>query len=234
MTDPQKKAPIQSVIEQAKKQLERMIDIHPQGMLLIGNDGTVVRANSAALKLSGHAAYPEVLGQPLGVVFSTKDRPGIGEKLNQFLQHRADSSGPGSTFDLDGRNGRLIRFSRVCAGGGHDFCIVLVDDITDRQAADQSREKKSKIQAAEAVVGALMHNINQPLTVITIRCQLLLLSLDKNSLNMDELRKGLEEISELTLQVAATLSRAQSFRDFVTTRYTENIAIVDLPQSTGA
>ena len=233
MTDPQKKAPIQAVIEQAKKQLERMIDIHPQGMLLIGDDGTVVRVNSAALKLSGHAAYPEVLGRPLGAVFSTKDRPGIGEKIDRFLRNRTDSSGPGSTLDLEGQNGRLIRFSRVCAGGDHDFCIVLVDDITDRQAADQSREKRSKIAAAEAVVGALMHNINQPLTVITIRCQLLLLSLNKGSLNPDELKKGLEEISELTMQVANTLSRAQSFRDFVTTPYTEHSAIVDLPQSIG-
>ena len=234
MTDPSKEAPIHVVIEQAKKQLEKMIDIHPQGMLLIENSGTVVRANSAALKLSGHTAYPEMLGKSLDAIFSTAIHPGLKEKMNRFLRDDTGPSSPESTLDFEGRDGRLVRLTRVCAGSDHDFCIVLVDDITDRQAADQSREKKSKIQAAEAVVGALMHNINQPLTVITIRCQLLLLSLDKNSLNTDELRKGLEEISELTLQVAATLSRAQSFRDFVTTRYTENIAIVDLPQSTGA
>lgn len=230
MSDPVKDKPVHAVIEQAKRQLERMIDIHPQGMLLIGQDGAVLRANSAALKLSGHSAYPEILGQPLRTVVCANNRPGIEKKIDRFLHEGAD---PETALEFEGRNKRLVRLRRVCAGGDHNVCIVLVDDITDRKAADKKLEKQNKIEAAEAVVGALMHNINQPLTVITIRCQLLLLSLEKGSLNPDELKKGLEEISELTLQVADTLSRAQTFRDFVTTRYSDHTSIVDLPQSTG-
>ncbi|OGV45410.1 MAG: hypothetical protein A2X46_00810 [Lentisphaerae bacterium GWF2_57_35] len=224
------------IIENAKHELERMIDLHPQGMYLASKDGTIQRANLKLLQILNLTSFAEILGKKFAELLPKGNSPAVISQLSDMLStqkekrdlhfsHRVEAI-------LSGSQPRKLDFTVVSSGTDSDFIIVIVEDVTNQKEEDDKREKRWKMEAAEAVVGALMHTINQPLTVIMIRAQLLLMSLSKEKQNKEELQQGLEDIVNLTMKVADTLRQARTFSDFVTMQYTGNSQIVDLERST--
>ena len=110
--------------------------------------------------------------------------------------------------------------------------MLVVADVTEQLHQQEVATERSRIQAAEAVTGALMHELNQPLTVITVQSHLLLHDLDRGTLDADQIRSAVEEIVSQAVTVADKLRQAQSFRSFVTKPYLEGHDIVDLEKST--
>lgn len=219
-------------IAHAKTELERMIDLHPQGMFLAGPSGEVLRTNAGLLKLLGLTGFPEVLGRSCEELFPASD--GKSPLADFFADPHL---GPEDMYVREteiarpegGR--RALRFT-VVGSGTEDRFMVLVDDVTEEKEAAARRERQEKREVAEALTGALNHALNQPLSVIMGRAQLLLFSLEKGRANAEELRPALQEIVNLTRRVAETLRRARTFRDFVTETYLEGVDILDLNRST--
>ena len=226
---------LQERIRHAKVELERMIDLNPQGMFLAGPDGKVLRANAGLLKLLGLSAFSEVLGKSCEDLFPTP--AGAPCPLAGFFAK--PQFGPGGTFveeaGADIRYGEpaTLRFTVVGSGPETKRYVVLVDDVTEEKKAARRREKQGRIEVAEALAGALNHVLNQPLAVILGRAQLLLFSLEKNGIKMEEFRPALQEIVDLTRRVADTLRKSRNFRDFVTETYLDGVGILDLERSTG-
>lgn len=218
-------------IQRAKAELERMIDLHPQGMFLTGPEGKVLRANAGLLRLLGLEEFPQVLGRELEGLF-----PGAGEALRRALAAGAAPGSAASTeaeVELPGRGRRSLRFTAVRSGAGDGLAVVLVDDLTEEKRDAERRARQHKIEAAEALAGTLNHLLNQPLAVIMGRAQLLLFALERGRAETGELRRTLEEIVQLARGIADTLRKAQRFRDFVTASYLEGVDILDLERSTG-
>jgi signal transduction histidine kinase len=237
---------LQERIRYAKAELERMIDLNPQGMFLTGLDGRILRANAGLLKLLGRSDFSEVLGKSCEDLFPTPD--GAPSPLAGFFAR--PELGPGGTFveeaGTDIRYGEPTTLRFTVVGSGPDLSaphgvgqagtkryVVLVDDVTEENKAALRREKQGRIEVAEALAGALNHVLNQPLAVILGRAQLLLFSLEKNGIKTEELRSALQEIVDLTRRVADTLRKSRNFRDFVTETYLDGVGILDLERSTG-
>jgi nitrogen-specific signal transduction histidine kinase len=234
---PEKKPNINALIERAKKELEHMIDMHPQGMVLLDSAGRIQRVNMTALKMFGISSFRTVLGKPLTNLIPADSPQAVTQELEQFLQEKP-SSQQGHlikelAFQFPGAEKRVFRFAAVATKEASAPKILIVEEITEQKAAEIDLEKQHKLQAAEELTGALMHTINQPLTVITVRCQLLLLAIEKGNVDPTEVKQGLEEISRLAMQIADTIGKASSLSDFVTTPYTHDLQIVDLDRSTG-
>ncbi len=236
MPDTPKPENLGRMIENAKKELERMIDLHPMGMFLATPQGHIQRANKKLLRLLSLKSFSQMLGKRFGELLPPENLPDQIQKLNRLF---GPTKGQGdlhaslrASLILPDHHARELLFTVVSSGPEAAFFVVVVRDISDERAEVAAREKQCRMEAAEAVVGALMHNINQPLTVIMIRAQLLLMSLNKATPDKTELSKGLEEIVQLTSQVAGTLQQSQIFNDFVMEPYTENAEIVDLKRST--
>ncbi len=213
-----------------------MIDLHPQGMFLSNRRGAILRANRTLLKLLGVANFTDVLGrQPSDFMV---DGAGCDPALavTAFLSGaRAGTEGHVSRrfrVELAKQGVRELDLTIITSSQASDLRIVLVEDLGNAAEEHQRRERQTRMEAAEATVGALMHRINQPLTVIMIRSQLLLLSLDQDHLERKELKQGLQEVIELTGQIAETLRQARVFSDYVTMPYPDSREIVDLDKST--
>lgn len=214
-------------IERAKRELEHMIDLHPQGMMLVDGQGHVQRANRALLRLVGAAGFAEVLGRSLVDLF-----PGIDP--TQLLTPGADASEAralsGETPGPDGRPRRL-RLTAVGAGAETARYVVLAHDETDAAAPDAHAERRYKQEAVRALMGALMHTVNQPLTVIMIKAHLLHLAMEEGTAHPDDSRRSLQEIMRLTTQVSDLLQTLEQPRDFVTQPYLRDVAILDVDAS---
>lgn len=217
-----------SVIEKAKRELEHMMDLNPQVMLLLDHEGTVVRANRAMLNFLGLPSFRELLNQPLLSLLHTDDEAALAD----FLQQPSEAT---REFDARLPGGELrTLLLRIVSGGDTGLRVVIIEDVTVQKAESVHLEKMHKIEAVEALMGALMHNINQPLTVIMVTARLMHLSMEKGTWKEDELKKNLQEIMDLTMSIASLLDKAKMPRDFVTEEYLDGMNILDIDGSSGS
>ena len=90
-----------------------------------------------------------------------------------------------------------------------------------------------KKEAVKAVAGALMHNVNQSLTVIMVNAQLLNLMLEKGQMNTADLANSLRDIVRETTCIADLLRDVSRPTTFVTQPYPGSPDIMDIRRSAG-
>ncbi len=212
-------------IECAKQQLEQMIDLNPQIMLLIDNKGTIRRANSALLKLMGLSGFNTVLGRTLQDVF-----PG-GPDMRSISGAHFGSVALEAQVNLPVVGKRTLQFTAVGGSADADLLVVIVDDISvDKQVAAEL-EQKHKKEAVAALVGALMHNINQSLTVITIQAHLLRMSVAQRPESGQDQGEALQDILEHSQKIADVLNQVENTKKYMTEPYVGGLEILDLKRS---
>lgn len=223
---------LNKIIERAKRQLEQMIDLAPQGMLLLDRDGTVVRTNRRLLKLLGFSNFGDVLGRRLEEIFPGEGRDDDRGAGNAFPDTLAEDWKGFKTWETDIQLGddrmHTIRFLVMGTAGNIGFSVAIVDDVTGEKELAANLERKQKKQAVKALTGALMHNINQPLTVIMVRIQLMELELMKKQGVPDEIRMSFKDIRKNAMIIAKILSRAEKLKDFVAEEYLGDTKILKI------
>ncbi len=220
-------ADVNPVLELAKKQLEQMIDLNPDIIMLIDNSGRIMRVNKAFMIFAGSSDYKSVLGHNVTEIFNVRRKSALeklisGESKAHSIECEANITG-GATKNL--------LFIAVTGEKKSDLKVVLVKDITEEKATGRRLEKKLKMQAVEELTGALMHSINQPLTVITVEAQLMGMAIQRDKIIPEEFQRSLADIAEKSLEIAATLQKAQSPVDYQTQQYSETVNIVDLTRT---
>lgn len=217
------------ILESAKNQLEQMIDLHPQGMLLLDKARKVARCNDSLIRILGLSGYADALGKSLEELFESCPQDG-----GDLFDENTISSRVKVRYQcsLPGDDERQLDVTRISAGDLSAPAVLLVEDVTDKLLEQEEENMQSRIQAAEAVTGALMHELNQPLAVVTIQAHMLIHDLERGLVDVERLKTGLEEIAGMTKDAADRLRNAQSFRTFVTKPYIKGQEIVDLDKST--
>ena len=216
------------IIERAKHELEQMMDFNPQVMLLVNQDGMVVRTNRALLEFLGLSDFRDALGHRLSDLIQC-------ETLAAFPQFVSTAvHGGDREIDVTMPSGkRVLNFRVVAPTPGSELHVVIIDDVTDFKSATVHLEKQHKMQAIEALMGALMHNINQPLTVIMVTARLMHFAIEKGSWNPEEMKKNLQTIMDLTMQISRLMDQVKVPRDFVTEAYLKGMEILDIERSAG-
>jgi len=217
---------IARVVEQAKQELQRMIDMNPEGMALVEEGGKVVRANRALLDLLGREGYDQVLGQSLDSLFVTEE-----EDLAATLF--SSRTGLFETTMKADEEERHLRFGVIGAASEPALRVLTVRDITEEKAAGTRLEKTHRRETVQQLTGALMHHANQPLTIITVTANLLLMDAEKGAVDPEKLVESLRRIITLATDVAEILKRAENPSDYVTESYMEGLDIMDLERSSG-
>lgn len=220
--------PVQDKIERAKRELEQMIDLNPQVMLLVDGEGRITRANRALLHLLGLSGYPAVLGKRLEDVFPGNDG------LTGLLLNRDGIREHETEIESEDGTRHTVHFTVVGVRSEGELTAVIVRDVGVEKAEAASLAIRHKTEAVKAVAGALMHNVNQSLTVIMVNAQLLSLMLEKGFMNLDDLAGSLRDIVRETTCIADVLKDIGRPSTFVTEPYPGSDDILDIRRSAGS
>ncbi|MFO7870696.1 MAG: HD domain-containing phosphohydrolase [Kiritimatiellia bacterium] len=204
-----------------------MIDLAPQVMLLADSNGSILRANKALLNLISSDSFNAVLGSRFQDVFRFSDPHKIAPLLNPAEGH---TSFEAHALLPDRTEGRF-RFTAVRSSGPQSLTVIIAEDITGETEKAVTAETRHRTDAVRALGGALMHNVNQPLTVILLRAHLLQLDVEKGSASPSQISESLGDIVGLTQQIAGIIRSAAQTRDFVTVPYADGTDILDLNRS---
>ncbi len=197
-----------------------ILDTAVDAIIIIDEQGTIESFNQAATRMFGHDPE-QVLGRNVSLLMDEPYR----SQHHLYLRRYLDSGDP-----------RIIGFGReleALHADGHSFPIYLAVseiDITDRRrftgiVRDLSEQRASREALAEqreklAHVGRLStmgemtasiaHEINQPLTAISMYAQAGLKLLDHGG-DLTKLQGALEKLNVQALRAGAVIERIQRF-----------------------
>jgi putative nucleotidyltransferase with HDIG domain len=215
---------LSKVIEKAKVELEHMVDLNPQIMLLMDGSGKVLRVNKALGSFLRLAHLRDAIGRPVWDLLCCEEKI-----ITSLLASAGKMSVTQTEVSIAGGSSILIEISMIkSAGSVHS---LIVRDVTGEQERQAYAERQLKRRAAQELVGALLHNLNQPLTVITIRARLIQLAVMQGNMSKEEIGREMEEILTMSDSIAQILSKAEKPRDYVTQQYTAGVQIVDIDKS---
>jgi nitrogen-specific signal transduction histidine kinase len=215
-----------AIIERAKHELEQMIDLNPQIMLLLDAGGTILRSNKALLEMMGETSFFGVLGKNVSDIMDCGDP----KFFSRLLDEGGISQGE-ALVNLPSRAAHMLRFSVVGSGRESELRVIIVEDITEEKTREGEVKQAHKKEAVRELMGALMHTINQHLTVISVRAKLMSMALEKGSTDQKEFKKSLDDITNLTMKIAETLSQVREPGELRTTHYLNGTNILDLNAS---
>ncbi len=220
-------ADLAAVIQRAKQELEHMMDLTPQAMLLVNPSGAIVRTNRALLRLLQTVSFRDVLGRDLAALFPLHE----GSFFGDLLQRGRGQAPKEADIVLPDGKTHTLKLSVVASGMESDLSVMFIEDVTGEKLQSRHAEKEHKREAIGELMGALKHNINQPLTVIMVKAGMLHIALEKGTADPAEMKRTMQEIMDLTMEIAMILDKVKIPKDYVTESYLEDIRILDIERS---
>lgn len=187
-----------------------VISLNPEALELFGYSG------AEAVSLSGHS------------FFQTEK-----ELEDILLQFRKAPLVKGLEKRLVKKNG--VQFNALLSIAGIDYkneelLIVGITDITERILAEKQRLEKERLEAAIKTAGAVCHELNQPLQVITSAADGFLIG---SAAHDEEAFQIVNDILEQVTRMGEITSRLREITRYETKKYIDDVTILDLDKASG-
>lgn len=142
--------------ERARRRLDDVLAALDAGVLVVGSDGRIHNTNRAASELTGVPA-DQLVGSEAARFLGDVERGSDGEVTER---------GPG-----DGE--RTVLVARRNLNGDTGSEVVLLSDVTQRDREVEERHRLERFAELLRTLSVLSHKINNPLTSLMGRAQLL-------------------------------------------------------------
>ena len=189
------------------RRLETVIDASPLAIIRLDLQGSVQARSRAAERIFGWREE-EVLGKPLPTVPQDKaeefqgllERTAGGEVLSGYATRRQRKDG--TVIDI-----RLWAAPLSCRSGEIRGKIAVVADITEQVRLEQQLTHSHKMEAIGRLAGAVAHDFNNVITVVSGYGYMLLDGVKGDP----ELLEATEEILKATSRAAALANQLLTF-----------------------
>ncbi|WBU55499.1 ATP-binding protein [Paracoccus sediminicola] len=183
-------------------------DALPIAVLRLAPDGTVMRANRAALPYCG--------GDAAGLHVS-KLLDGLGRSFSDWLAEARSARAPGPPEVLRAPRAGQDRFIQVSLHAereGSDTLIAVLSDARALKTLEAQFVQSQKMQAIGQLAGGIAHDFNNLLTAISGHCDLLMLRHDKGDpdyADLDQISQNANRAANLVSHLLA-FSRKQTLK----------------------
>ena len=167
--------------ERLRRRLDDVLGALDSGILVVGPDGRVRHGNRAASELTGVAAE-QLVGSPV-------------EEFVGEVRHGKDGE---VTREAPDGVPRTCLVSRRSMAPGREGEVVLLSDVTERDRAVEQRHRLARNAERLKTLGSLSHQINNPLTSLMGRAQILRMRRDTDP----KVQKAAKVIEESARRIA--------------------------------
>jgi len=235
--------------------VEQLIDAAPDAIVVVDVAGVVVRVNQRAERLLGFDRE-EVTGRSFIDLLTGRDESPDIDKLTQLAE--APPQLQATTFvevTVQRKDGVALPVEVTLNGletGDRRFVVAALRDVSGRRRADTERddqisreqlarlEAEAAIQLRDAFLATVVHDLNQPLSLIKLRAQLIReltaelgdhptveqidawsRRIEHTSATMEALLRELLDVSRLQIGEPLTLRRSSMDLSSMVTRVAE-------------
>ncbi len=190
-----------------------------------------IECNPQALKLFG-CSQEQIAGKTLDQLSPPRQPDGRDsrekamEKITRVLEGNAEyfewlhTRSSGETFHAEVSLNRLTL-------KGNMYLQAIVRDISQRKKAEQEQILRERLQGVMETAGAVCHELNQPMQIISGYADLMLYDLPEN----DPLYKKLRKLIDTIHRMQAISHRLMHITRYETKPYTGTRKIIDIDKS---
>jgi PAS domain-containing protein len=142
-----------TMLEATNARLDGVLSALSSGVMIFDATGACLKANEAARRLAG-----------------TKDDAALARLIESGVPHDGEAE---IELPDDGGGRRVVLVSRRAMAGDPGSAVVLLTDITQRSHAVEERVRLEKLAGVLKTLSVLSHKINNPLTALLGRAQIL-------------------------------------------------------------
>ncbi|MFK7912451.1 MAG: nitrogen regulation protein NR(II) [Pseudomonadales bacterium] len=204
-----------------KENALELLDAAVDAIITINTHGIIESVNSATLTMFGYERT-ELLGQPLGCLIPEPHRALHQQYIERYLQtgeariigigrELLAQRGDGSVFPMS------LAINDIVRGSEHHFAGII-RDLTEQKAAlrtvSEQRDRLAQVGRLNTMgemTASIAHEINQPLTAISMYAQASLRLLEQQDPDIDKMRAALEKLNTQALRAGAVIERIQRF-----------------------
>lgn len=201
------------LLEQKKSELETIFNEAPNPMMIHNEDGKVLMINKTWEILTGYR-YKEIDTMEKWVYLAYAQRmPEVKEYIDKLydLTQKIDDG----QDDIITKSGDVIKwqFSSAPLGliDGKRTVISSAMDITELKKKDEMIISQSRLAAMGEMIGMIAHQWRQPLTVISMDANNMILDIMLDDLDMDKAKEYSDDILIQTQHLSKTID---DFRNF--------------------
>jgi len=205
------------------------LDGFPAALFRSTLEGTILYCNRSFAALFGYASMHELIGSPeINLYRNKKDRGHLVERL--LLQERLVDL----PIDFQRRDGSVFSCAATVQAVLDDEGIAVHVDGLLRDAAGGSRAvapaaamTDERLQGALEMAGGVVHQLNQPLTILNNLLNELIVDLRMDPPGFEKLvriQKQLRRVIEITRKVA-------SIKTYESVEYVAGVKIVDIEKA---
>jgi two-component system sensor kinase FixL len=211
------------ITQQSRRQAETeaILDTAVDAIIIIDENGRIETFNKAATELFGYTAA-ETLGKFVSTLMPEPHRSEHDQYMHRYLETgEARIIGIGRELEAVDRNGKRIPIhlsvSEIQSESGRRFTGIIRDlseQHAARQALAEQREKLAhvgRLSSMGEMTASIAHEINQPLTAISMYAQAGIKLIDRGEPDLARLKDALEKLNTQSLRAGAVIERIQRF-----------------------
>ncbi len=202
-------------------------DFSPSGIILEDTRGIIIDVNPAFCRYMGYSRK-ELIGKTVHILAHPEKQSEVGDNISKILagkvlRHFAKSiAKDGSIRYME------LHETKVIMSNGEAGILSIAVDATEQIRADEEKLKKEKMQSILEIAGAICHELHQPLTVISVNCDLILMDqFEKKDIydKIEVIKKQINRMTEIT-------KKLMHITKYETRKYLNGASIVDIERAT--
>lgn len=204
----------------SSREVQALLDVAIDAVIIIDHRGTIESFNPAAERMFGYAAT-EVLGVNVNLLMPEPHRSAHGSYIGRYLASGTPHIlGIGREVDACRKDGSIfpvaLAVGRIRDSDPARFVGFLHDLTVRRRAAEEQQRMQQRMARVShfatlgEMVGAIAHEVNQPLAAISNYAQACERLFQAPEPEGAEIREALQQISAQALRAAEIIRRIRS------------------------
>ena len=203
--------------KQAEESFQGLVEAAPNAFLVVGSEGRIVLLNSQTEAIFGYTRQ-ELVGRPVETLIPERFRSDHQDHLQGYFSEAvARSMGMGRDVLGRRKDGSEVpvemRLEPIETSEG-TVTLASITDVTERRKAEREQVMQrnelahlSRVGMLGELSGALVHELNQPLTSILSNAQAAQSFLAENSIDLNEVREILQDIVDQDRRAREVINR---------------------------
>ena len=160
-------------IRESEEKYRNLVEFLPDGVAIV-QDGAIVLANSALVRIGAFRNPDELIGKPVRELFHPDSRNAADRGIRQIIDGHQALAPTEFRFAQSPSSPVIVEVTGTAFP--HDeapACLLVFRDVTARKALDEHLHKVQKMEALAILAGGLAHDFANLLQVLTSSLHLL-------------------------------------------------------------
>ncbi len=198
---------------QAREQfISNVVESLRDGLVVLDREGRVVAWNRA-MESRYDVKAREVIGKPFLDINPNWKRERVAEPVERLLRGEIEEFGLEGVEHETLKKGRVVlnlRGSLLRENLAPSGAVLLIEDITEKVALERSARQSEKLAALGTLSAGLVHELNNPIGIISSRIELMLQEAEERQLPL-QVREDLKVLHRHSQRVARIARGLLSF-----------------------